>query len=219
MTDNTTIDSSSGLTADDPRHHYASAVGSMMRLVADLDPVALDRDTPCETLDVRSMLGHLRGALEQTAAWGSGSDPFAEAGEAAVVPDDGWLSALGEAAGNVHRAWEDETKLGQMYTLPWATMPGAALLEMYTNEIIVHSWDVARGAGAAVEFDDDVVEAVLAAMQLGLPSEGRRESFEEVYAQMPEADRPAIMPFEDVVPTAAGAPPLDRLVAWNGRRP
>ena len=218
-TNSNSMGSSSALAIDDPRHHYASAVGSMMSLVADLDPGALDRETPCETLNVRSMLGHLACVLGRTAAMGNGSDPFEVPDLVTGVADDGWLAALGAAAGEVHGAWQDDAKLGQMYTLPWATMPGGAVLAMYTNEIVVHSWDVARGAGATVEFDDDVVEAVLAAMQAGLPADGRRESFEEVLAQMPEQDRPTIMPFEDVVPTDAQAPPLTRLVAWNGRRP
>ena len=67
--------------------------------------------------------------------------------------------------------------------------------------------------------DEATAEAALVGIQLGLPADGRRESFEEVFAQMPPAERPSIMPFEDVQPTTDDASVLDRLVAWNGRRP
>lgn len=87
--------------------------------------------------------------------------------------------------------------------MPWATLPGAALLAMYTNELTVHTWDLAHATGQEPEWSQPVLETALGAIQMGLPAE----------------NRVAPIPFADVVPTPEGAPLIDRLVAWNGRMP
>ena len=207
------------LNPDDPRFHYAAGVASMLDVVARLDAAALEAPTPCEAMDVRMILGHLASMLGRTAALGRGTDPFAIPEIVSDVVDDGWGEALSSAAAEVHAAWSDASKLAESYTMPWAVLTGSELLMMYVNEILVHTWDIAQGAGLDFDPAEATTEAALLGMQLGLPAEGRRESFEAVFAQMPVEERPAIMPFEDVQPTAADAPAIDRLVAWNGRRP
>jgi hypothetical protein len=83
----------------------------------------------------------------------------------------------------------------------------------------VHTWDLARATGQAPRWDDEVLEVAFAAVQRDLPAVGRRALFDEVAARLPAEAGPMTPPFAEAVPVAADAPLIDRLVAWNGRRP
>lgn len=207
------------MSTSDPRHHYAVAVRAAIDLAGRIESKSMSASTPCDDFDVRDMLGHIAAMLGRTAALGQGTDPFEVSGIITGVADDRWVAELQRRAGEVHLAWEDDTKLETLYTLPWATMPGFAVLALYTNELLVHSWDAATGARVPFEVDSETAEVTLEAMLLGLPAEGRRESFEEVFATMPPEERPDAYPFGDAVTVPADAPALHRLVAHNGRTP
>lgn len=87
--------------------------------------------------------------------------------------------------------------------VPWATLPGAVVLAIYAAEIQIHSWDLAMALGLRPDWEQDLAEAGLAVVRLGIPAEGRGLE----------------VPFDPVVPTAEDAPAMDRLVAWMGRDP
>ncbi len=52
-----------------------------------------------------------------------------------------------------------------------------------------------------------------------MPGEGRPAMFAAFKAGMPEPYRSGPDPWADAVPVPEDAPPIDRLVAWNGRQP
>ncbi len=52
-----------------------------------------------------------------------------------------------------------------------------------------------------------------------MPGENRAAMFERMRPSMPPELRDFAAPFADAVPVPDGAPLIDRLVAWNGRRP
>jgi uncharacterized protein (TIGR03086 family) len=93
--------------------------------------------------------------------------------------------------------------LDRLMRLPFATLPGAAAMTIYTGEITVHTWDLAVATGQQPSWDDTVVAVGLAAAQRAVAAEERG----------PE------VPFGPVVPVADDAPVIDRLVAWMGRQP
>jgi hypothetical protein len=83
-------------------------------------------------------------------------------------------------------------------------------LLIYLNEIIVHTWDLAVATGRAPQWDDEILEVAYAAIQRGLPADGRSVTGD---------GSDGGSPFAPVVDVAGDAPLIDRLVAWNGRRP
>jgi uncharacterized protein (TIGR03086 family) len=193
---------SSGLSPDDPRLAFASAVATAGPVI---DAVRLDQmtlPTPCADFDVRALLGHLEFVLRRIAAIGRDEDPFSVT-ERHDVPDTGWLAAWIEAAHEVQAAWTDPAILDQPRTLPWMVMPGRAALAVYTSEVVIHTWDLARATGQHPVWDDDVVALASATMEMAIPS----------------AERPAEVPFADAVSVPADASAIDRLVSWTGRRP
>lgn len=201
MTD-TTATTAPALAADDPRTAMAGAIRTARAVVAAVRPEDLDRPTPCTEFTVQDLLGHLLGACRRVVAVGRGEDPLSVNTEAPFAPVADWNAAFGTVAHEIQAAWTDDATLERTVAMPWATMSTREMLGIYASEITVHTWDVAHATGQSPDWDPDVIDAAFAAMQVALPAEGRE-----------------IAPFDDVVPTPAAAPAIDRLVAWNGRRP
>ena len=68
--------------------------------------------------------------------------------------------------------WSRPGLLERPTRLPFATLPGAAALAIYTAEVTVHTWDLAVATGQRPRWDDTVVAAALAASKRILPAEG-----------------------------------------------
>jgi uncharacterized protein (TIGR03086 family) len=132
--------------------------------------------------------------------------------------DDGWLAAFDDAAARARQVWANDEVMTRTIVLPWSQVSGRETLLGYLNEVLVHTWDLATATGQTLTVPDEVVEAAFGAIQATLPGGERGAFFAEFAKSMPDLGDFA-PPFADEVPTAAGAPLLDRLVAWNGRRP
>jgi uncharacterized protein (TIGR03086 family) len=204
MTDNITPTTSDTehLDADDPRFPFSKAVALAGTVIAAVKPDQFDRATPCPEYDVRRLTGHLVGVLRRVATVGRGEDASTVPVVVEQSSDDRWLEHWTEAAHDVRAVWGDPSILGRQLVLPFATLPGAAVMGIYTSEVTVHTWDLATATGQQPAWDDAVAAFGLAAMHQALP-----------------ADRTPEVPFAAAVAVPDDAPMIDRLVAWNGRRP
>lgn len=207
------------LAPTDPRSFFATAVALGGATITAVSPGQLTQPTPCDSFDVRTLIGHLVAVLQRVANVGNGGTVHDTPEIVEGVTDDGWPTAWNNAAHDVQRVWSDDAKLGTTFTLPWAQLPGTGLLAMYTNEVTVHTWDLAKATGQQPEWSDPVIAFAWEAMQHALPATGRTEEFEAVRAAMPEEFRDWDAPFAEAVPVDDHASPIDRLVAWSGRRP
>ena len=89
-----------------------------------------------------------------------------------------------------------------------------------TGGLEYHTWDLATATGQQPDWDDAVVGVSLALMERVLPAaEARRKAYDEAASRLPADRGPFKPPFADAVPVPAHARPIDRLVAWTGRRP
>jgi uncharacterized protein (TIGR03086 family) len=219
QTTNDSITTPAAHGPEDPRAHFARATAIAGATIAGVRADQFDRPTPCEDFAVRDLVGHLVTVLRRVARMGDGADPFTVPPVVAGVADDAWPAVWAEDVRDVQRAWADDATLDTTVTLPWATLPGSGILAMYTNELSVHTWDLARATGQHPQWDDAALAFALALMQVSLPGEGRVHEFEKVIATMPAHLAPSRPPFGEPVPVPADASLIDRLVAWNGRRP
>jgi uncharacterized protein (TIGR03086 family) len=203
-------------TTDDPRIAFTHAVALGTAVIGRVGPNQLDNPTPCAEYDVRALLDHMVTVVRRVAALGRGDDPFAPDVVAAVDGDHqrAWLAA----ADAIQAAWADDAVLSRTMRLPWAERSGAAMLVSYINEITVHTWDLATATGQRPAWDPDVVSMAFDGIRF-MPGENRSAMFEGMKAGMPPALRDFADPFADAVPVPEDAPLIDRLVAWNGRRP
>lgn len=202
----------------DPRPLFARTLATATDAVAAVRPDQLADPTPCTEMDVRALLGHLVAVLDRVAAIGRGEDPFAVAAREPSGGDD-WLAQWKDAAATLEAVWSDDRALDRPSPLPWAPGTGAHVLTAYLSELTVHTWDLATATGQQPAWDPDVLDVVAAGIGLGMPATGRAAIFAPVKAQLPPHLAALPDPFEDAVAVPDDAPPIDRIVAWNGRRP
>ncbi|MCU1372235.1 MAG: hypothetical protein JWO77_3429 [Ilumatobacteraceae bacterium] len=202
----------------DPRPALTSALAACGDLIHTVRPDELDQGTPCGTMDVRALLGHLvmvarriecAARMVPTHEWPS---------DATGLADDEWAPAFHEAASDALAVWSDGRLLDQEMALPWATMPGREVVGIYTNEVVVHGWDLGRGIGRGIVWPGDALVVAEVAIRSQLPDADRGPMWAEVQASLPPSI-PWQAPFANAVDVPADAAPIDRIVAWNGRRP
>ena len=207
--------------APNPRHAFAKAIATAQAIVANVSPEQLNLPTPCDGYNVEGLLGHLCAVLRRTAAVGRGEPAMSVPQEITGIAADGWATEFAAATVEVTSVWGDADLLSKLMILPWAQMPGFALLGMYTGEVSVHTWDLAVATGQTPEWDLSVLAAALHAAKIGNPIDGggRPSQFDTFKLTMPNRGEGMSAPFGEVVPTPADAPLIDQLVAWTGRKP
>jgi uncharacterized protein (TIGR03086 family) len=205
------------LSPDDPRWAFAGAVRAARAVMASITPEQWELPTPCEDMSVRQLLEHLVMVNRRVALAGRGVAPAQWPTDAADVADGDWLAAFTAAAHDIQDAWTDEA-LTDPRQLPWGTFPGNEVLDVYTNELTVHTWDLAQATGQHPDWDARVLEVAWDGIQRQLPTADRQPMWEQAKQFVP-ADQPWTDPFANAVEVPADAPLVDRLVAWNGRRP
>ncbi|MFJ8014424.1 TIGR03086 family metal-binding protein [Streptomyces sp. NPDC096339] len=189
--------------AVDTRPDLAAAIALAGRTLAAVRPDQYDAPTPCTEFDVRRLSSHLVGVLRRISVIGRGEDPFSVPSFADELADGAWAAAWGPAAEEAARVWADPEVLGRDLRLPMGVKPGAVAAAVYTNELILHTWDLATATGQRPEWDTGLLERLVEVVRRALPAEARGGP----------------IPYGEVVPVAADASALDRLVAWSGRRP
>lgn len=194
-------DQSERTVPTDPRPAFREVYRLAGEAISAVRPAQLDDPTPCDGYDVRGLLAHLRLVAARVEHMGRGIDPMAidDAGFATMD----WASEWRRVGASIDDGWADDAVLAVEVQLPWATMPGAAALAMYTSELLTHLWDLAVATGQRPALPTATVEASLALMQQALPIDARVEG----------------VPFGQVVEPGPDASAIERLAAWTGRDP
>jgi uncharacterized protein (TIGR03086 family) len=203
--------------ADDPRAVFAraAAIGGSV-----IDATPIDRfgdPTPLD-MNVRELLEHLVMVIRRVACAGRGDELATWPIDAADVTDDGFAEAWRSGVDDVEVAWADNTLLDRPTDLPWGTFSGRETLDIYTNEVTVHTWDLAQATGQHPAWDEGVLAVADHAIRSQLPDADRAP----MWAAFKETLPPEVEwedPFGAAVDVPADAPLIDRLVAWNGRQP
>lgn len=190
-----------GHAPPDLRPALAAATGTLTATIDGVRPGQLDTATPCEGWTVRELVAHLVGVARRIVAVGEDGD-IASIPLVPDVADDDLVGEWHAWAARIGPAWGDD-RLAAIVHPPFGDMPGFAALGVYVSELSVHTWDLATATGQQPVYDDTVVLATLDAMSSKLPAAGR----------------PAEIPFADAVPVGPDATPIERLVAFCGRRP
>jgi uncharacterized protein (TIGR03086 family) len=170
-------------------------------LVKNIEPDQLGNRTPCEKFDVRLLLGHFLGNLDSVAAGLRGA-PMPEKLEPRpeVIGDDP-AAAFDRVMGEFLDAARSPGALDRSLQVPFGNVPAPVLLQFVAFDLIMHSWDLAMATGQDYSPPDDVVAAADAfARQVVAPEWRDGDTFAA------EGEAPS------------GATPLDRLVAFSGRR-
>jgi uncharacterized protein (TIGR03086 family) len=146
-------------------HSVVASLEPVIRGVADED---LDAPTPCPDFDVRAVANHLLGTIEAMRRVGA-DEP--------MDPDDPW----GTNGDNVTDQWRDDLNerlaaFADAWSSPEAwegdalggAMPRRMVGGMGFVEAVLHGWDLAKGSGQQVAYDDATAASALEIMdQIG----------------------------------------------------
>jgi uncharacterized protein (TIGR03086 family) len=182
----------------DPRpllHRALDQMGAVVDHSADLDA-----PSPCEGWDVRTLLDHVVAVHRRIARAPAGT--ALEADHVEHVADDDHARVLERLRTEITDAWADDAVLDRTTPVPWGREPGRQVALGFTQELVVHAWDLAVVDGRADTLDPALADAVLAPIRHVIPAEDREH-----------------MPFGEVVEVPDDADAYDRLVAWLGRDP
>ncbi len=150
--------------------------------------------TPCAKYDVDQLTTHLAGSLV-----GLGGC----VGVQVVADEDAAHEVrIANLAQPVLEGWRRHGIDG-MVTLGHGEIPAEVASRILSMELLVHAWDFARATGQEIPANDGLCTYVLALAKDGLIQPALRDGES----------------FAAEVVTAAGADPMDELVAYTGRRP
>jgi uncharacterized protein (TIGR03086 family) len=158
--------------------------------------------TPCKDWEVRNLVNHLVSeqlwvppllAGKRIADLGAG---FADGDVLGSDPVAAWDAAAAAATA----AFAAEGALERTVHLSYADRPAEEYAREMVFDLVVHSWDLARGISV-----DDTVDPALV---------------EAVYAQIePDTDLAASGLFDEPVPVPADSDEQTKLIAFTGRQP
>lgn len=189
------------LPPDDPRVGFLRAALTARAVITAIEPREATLPTPCAGWSVAELVRHVVAVHERVSLAPSGVD-LAGIPTMATVSIAGAPATIGRLLAEIHQAWEDEARLGEIIDAPWGPTPGAGCLHVWAGELLMHTWDLAVSVGLTVDWPEPDVSI---ALQMSV-------------ASMP-ASRPADVPFDDAVPVDESLPPIERLAAWVGRDP
>jgi len=186
---------------DDVLDLHRRALGEFGRRVHAIGADQWGCPTPCAGWEIRDLVNHL--VAEQL--WvpplmaGKRVADLGDAFSGDVLGADP-VTAWDAAAAAAHAAFAEAGALQRTVHLSYADRPAAEYAREMIFDLVVHSWDLARGIGGNETLDPDLVEAV--------------------YAQIePDTDLAATGLFDEPVPVPAEADEQTRLIAFTGRDP
>lgn len=183
----------------DPRPQLAAALDQVQRQLEAMQPDDLGRPTPCAEYDIRGLIAHLVAVLRKLTVVKNGGDMTQVPDPAEDLTGD-HSEAFRQARADLEQAWVHDSTLETDYTLAWGTMTGQQVLDAYTHEFTVHSWDLAQATGHG-ELDPALAESALDWFSRNVPAEGRSVGG----------------PFAEPVAVSEDADAYTRLAAYVGR--
>jgi len=159
----------------------------------------LDDPTPCRDWNVRALVTHTLGVVENMARGAGGADLLPDINAILLEPDLG--AQFRAQSDRALAAWaarglDEEVDVGA------GPMPVAAGISINLLDTATHSWDIARATGQDPTLPDALAETVLAVSR-GVVSDDIRK----------------FAGFDDPESVGPDAGPTDQLVAFLGRRP
>jgi uncharacterized protein (TIGR03086 family) len=186
----------------EPVDQLEAIIPQLGELVRGIRPEQMDTQTPCTDFTVRELLGHFLGNLDSVAD-GLRGEPMPEdlAPRPEILGDDP-AKAYDEVMADFMAAVRSPGAMDRVLKVPFGEVPAPALVGFVAFDLMVHSWDLATATGQPFQPDDGLV------------------------AELEAFARQAIAPawrdgqtFAVEVEPSADASPLERLVAFSGRRP
>ncbi|WP_433524632.1 TIGR03086 family metal-binding protein [Nocardia pseudovaccinii] len=186
-----------------PNFDLEPAAAALEAVVGAITDDQLSAPTPCTDTSVRDLFVHVIGlteAFRQAATKEAVGRSVAPAiGPDGALPAD-WRSRIPAQLKALVEAWRDPAAWDGETEAGGVSAPAVVMATIALDEIVVHSWDLARATDQQLTVDP-VHLTVLLEFLRDTPPEGTPGMFGPV-VQLPDT-----------------APPLDRIVGLTGRAP
>jgi uncharacterized protein (TIGR03086 family) len=178
----------------DPLSQLDQLAPLLAAVVGSISADQLDRPTPCAEFTVQGVLEHMIGGATMFAA--------AYRGETPAEPDLGdVLAAFGPTLADLGAAISAPGALDRTVAAPFGEVPGETFARFVVLDGLVHGWDLATATAQAYDPPAELVAAV-------------HEFAHHTLDPLRDGHT-----FAAAVEPAADASPIERLVAYTGRRP
>ena len=171
----------------------AGALAVLEDVVTRIGADDMDRQTPCRQYDVSSLTVHLCRSIDLLGA-----------AAAALLPDADPATPVREplipAARAALQAWQRRGVEGDIEFGP-QPFPARVAVAILALEYLVHAWDYASALDIGIDVPDDLAQSVLDGALKAITPEGRKRAG-----------------FDDPVDVRDDAGPMERLIAFTGRR-
>jgi uncharacterized protein (TIGR03086 family) len=175
---------------------YDRAAAAASAIIGNITPAQFTDPTPCDKWTVRDVINHMTfGNLMAVAMLADDEPPDRAADHLGSDPS----AAFSRSVSAARAALSAPGALSKVVRTPLGEQPGAFVVHMRINELIVHSWDLARATGQPTDIEPDLAEAALAQWRARLTT------------------RPPDGPFAPEQPAPPNATAADRLAAFLGR--
>jgi uncharacterized protein (TIGR03086 family) len=182
------------------------ATRTLAALVQGVRDDQLTAPTPCSETTLGDLLDHVDGlsqaftaAATKTGVDASDGGPSADASRLGTD----WRERIPQRLAGLAAVWQDEAAWSGMTRAGGQDLPGELAGVVALNEVIVHSWDIARSSGQPFDCETQLVEAARG------------------FVQPTASKNPDGVPglFGPAVPVPDDAPPIDQLIGLTGRHP
>jgi len=136
-----------------PLERFDRAAATATTVVDAIKPEQYDDPTPCTDWTVRQLLNHLTGGTKMFTVMVAGGEPVDRAADH-VGPDH--AASFRAAIAGLRAAFAADGALEGLYNGPLGEMPGAMLARLRVNEMMVHSWDLAKATGQSTDLAPDL---------------------------------------------------------------
>ena len=178
----------------DPLSQLDQLAPLLAAVVGGISADQLDRPTPCAEFTVRGVLEHMiEGATMFAAAYRAEAPPEPDLGDV--------LAGFGPTLADLGAAISAPGALERTVAAPFGDVPGETFARFVILDGLVHGWDLATATGQAYDPRAELVATVYEFAQHSID---------------PLRDGQT---FAAAVEPAADASPIERLVAYTGRRP
>jgi uncharacterized protein (TIGR03086 family) len=186
----------------DPIARLQASISQARPILAAVTPEQFSSQSTCSDWDVQALANHLLGALamfRDIATAGPSALNPSETAPPDLVGND-LLGAYDDLSGQAVAAWRADDRADGAANMPWGPMPASMAIQMLADDVLVHSWDLARSTGQQVTWDDALAEETL--------------TFAEGFFASPETRKGS---FADPIPVGPDTDPMSRLVSFLGR--
>jgi uncharacterized protein (TIGR03086 family) len=187
----------------DPRVLIGRALDQAEKVIAVAGEESMDRATPCSEFDVRTLSGHMIGVVRRVVHTGQGGKATDISSVIRGLPADDLVPLFRTARAELDQTWADDGLLEKTLSLPFGEFTGRVALLAYSQELTMHSWDLATALDRLDLLDESLGEAVLSIAREFVPPEPRGGH----------------VPFGPVIEVPADAGAYMQLAGYLGRQP